>query len=208
LTVDFDNYEPKERLCLIRYFRNRLAEEVQTGWDMFCHSVANPLRDYVPEGVPTPSADEVTLTRRRWDWYFIPLILLSAVFGIVAWWKFQLPRMLAAPLLPTALWLFLRFGTPKQGMVARRISADPEHKRWLVFLLSWFCVGMVSLVVFKPMNPPRPHDIVVATVGVILWFVGLFLRAYLLDRGMQQRKSEAANVSVQQWNDGDPSQDE
>ena len=60
------------------------------------------------------------ITRRRWDCYFVPAILLSVVIGAVACWKFQQPRMLAAPLMPALLWILLRAMTPRQGLVSKR----------------------------------------------------------------------------------------
>ncbi|MDF1746319.1 MAG: hypothetical protein P1V19_21665, partial [Gimesia sp.] len=154
ISIYFDNFEREERLWIIHHFQSHLPESVQQNWEMFCHKVAIPLRDYKPEEFQPPGADEVLLTRKRWDWYFVPLILLTAVLGIIATWKFQLPRLLSAPLLPTMLWLMLRYGTPKRGMVCGRISHDKEFvKLWKhIAWCSIFC--LIIFVMLKLLKLP------------------------------------------------------
>jgi len=75
LKIDLDNFEATDRLRLIRFVRDRLPDTVQQEWDMFCYKIAIPLRDRYIRGNRPPGPDEVSLTRRRWDWYFIPTIL-------------------------------------------------------------------------------------------------------------------------------------
>jgi hypothetical protein len=141
----------------------------------------------------------VVLTRRRWDWYLVPVILLSAIYGAVAWWRFQQPRMLAAPLIPAFLWLFLRFSTPRRGLAANRINSVPGQVSFLIFCLWWLCVAIVGLVVFKLWRPPMPHAAILGTVAIFLWFVVLLWRAHQSDRERQKRDQANAAVAVQQW---------
>ena len=201
MTLHLDNFEPHERLWLIRYFRNALPDTIQHGWDLFCYKVAMPLREHDAPTNRTPDPDEVKLTRRRWDWYFVPFTVLAAIFGIVTFWKFQQPRLLAAPLLPASLWILLRFLTPKRGLVAKRISAEPDLKRLLVFELWWLGVAIVGFVVFRLLKLPMPLGAVVATIAVIVWFGGLLWKVRQLDRVRQGRDREAADIAVQRWND-------
>ena len=96
---------------------------VQEDWALFCSKIALPLRDWDTLAHGDPEPDSVRITRRRWNWYFVPAILLSVVIGAVADWTFQQPRMLIAPLMPIFLWILLRIGTPRQGLVVKRMTA-------------------------------------------------------------------------------------
>jgi hypothetical protein len=202
LTIDFNSLEPSERLSLIRHFRSELPEDVQRGWDLFCSKIALPLRDH-NSGNRHAGPDEVHLTRRRWDWWFIPAILVFAVCGIVIYWLFQQPRMLAIPLLPALMWLFLRFGTPKDGFISKRISAHPELKQLLVLEARWGGVALAGFVVFKVANPPHPEGTIMAIIAVVLGFGGFFLQIRPLDRQMGQRNREAAKAATEEWDMGE-----
>jgi hypothetical protein len=202
LTINFDNFEPTERLWLIYVLRSRLPATVQRNWERFCLKVAIPLRDRDAPGNRLPGPDQVTLPRSRWDWYFIPAILLSAVIGSVAYWKYDQPRVLVAPLMPTLLWLLLRFGTPRQGLVVKRMGAAPGERRFLFFLLSWFCVAVVGMLLYQFFRPPMPYAAAVGVTGWIVWFGGLLFRATQFDRQRQQADLEGPRIATQQWDEG------
>ena len=97
LTIDFDLFEPEERIWLIQFFRSRLPDSIQHDWGRFCLTVALPLREPEPPAPRQLPADKILITRRRWDWYFIPFILVFALIGLVLFLALQQPRMLAAP---------------------------------------------------------------------------------------------------------------
>jgi hypothetical protein len=202
LTIHFDNFEQHERLWLIQLFHNELPDAVQENWALFCGRIALPLRDQNYQDNERHDPDTVVLTRRRWDWYLVPVILLSAIYGAVAWWQFQQPRMLMAPLIPAFLWLFLRFGTPRKGLASKRIGAVPGQAGFLLFLLLWFGVAIVGLVVFKIWQPPMPHAAILAT-AILLWFGVLFWRAHQADRARRRWEETNAPVAAQRWDDGE-----
>ena len=199
MTIYLGNFEPMERLWLIRFFRNGLPMPVQEDWDLFCSKIALPLRDWDTLAHGDPGPDSVRITRRRWDWYFVPAILLSVVIGAVAYWKFQQPRMLVAPLMPALLWLFLRAMTPRQGLVVKRMTAEPGMTSFLVFEIWWLGVAAIGIMAFEIWNPPMPHALVVGTTAVVLWLAGLGWRAHRLDRDRQQSDLAKAPASLRQW---------
>lgn len=203
LRIYLDNFESTERLWLIRFLRNSLPEAVQQDWELFCYKIAIPLREHGVQGNRPPGPDEVLFTRSRLDWYFIPAILLSAVIGSVYYWKLQQPRMLVAPLMPALPWVILRFGTPRQGLVSKRISAEPGQTRFLLFLLWWLGIAIAGFLLLRLWNPPMPHALVLGIIGSILWFGGLLFRVHPVARERRQRDREAAKVAIQQWNEGE-----
>ena len=97
VTILLSNFDPEDRLWLIRYFRNGVSEGLQEGWALFCHKIAVPLRDKStpPHAVPKPGT--VRITRSRWDWYFVPSIVLSIILGVVFCWWLEQPQMLVFP---------------------------------------------------------------------------------------------------------------
>jgi len=203
LTIYFDNFEPTERLWLIYVLRSLLPATAQRNWELFCLRIAIPLRDRDAPGNRLPGPDEVTLSRSRWNCYFIPAILLSAVIGSVAYWKYGQPRVLVAPLMPTLLWLLLRYGTPRQGLVVKRMGTAPGESRFLFFLVWWFCLAVVGMLLYQFFKPPIPYAAAIAVTGGIIWFGGLLLRATQFDRQRQQGELEGARIATQQWDEGE-----
>jgi hypothetical protein len=199
LTVHFDNFEPAERLSLYRFFRSTLPERPQRGWDLFCYKVALPHLDQSDGQNNHPGPDEILFSRTRWDWYFVPTILLSVVIGLVLGWKLQQRRPLVAPLVPLVLWLILRYSTPTKGMVSKRISAEPEVKRFLLFELWWLAIGIVGLVLFTVVKLPSPHALVLGSIACFLWFGGLLWRAHQVDRERNQRDLDHVDEATRRW---------
>ncbi len=208
LRIYLDNFEPIERLWLIRHIENGLPKSVQRDWDLFCYKIAIPLRERDIQANRPPGPDEVTLTRRRLDWYFVPFTILCGVMGFVFSWEFQQPRLLAAPLMPAFLWILLRFTIPRQGLVSKRIGSEPGQTRFLLFYLWWTGIAIVGFLLFALFEPRQPLALALVLVGVVLWFGGIILRAFRFDRERKQRDREAAKVAVQQWNDGERNHDE
>ena len=207
LTINFGKYEKAERLWLIRFFRGRLPESIQDGWELFCYKVAVPERDGGLEKVSIPTAEQTIISRKRWDWYFIPPILLLAVFGVVMFWKTQRLGVLASPLLLVPLWLYLRCVTPKRGLIAKRIGSDSDETWFVVFLLLSSGVFIVGSAAFKQLNLPQPQEGIVAAVALVLYFAVLAWQVSRMDRAKRQRylkrNQESINKAVQQWDDGE-----
>jgi peptidoglycan/LPS O-acetylase OafA/YrhL len=111
--------------------------------------------------------------------------------------------MLAAPLMPTLLWLHLRFCTPRKGLPANRISAVPGQTSFLLFLLLWFGVAIAGLIVFTIWQPPMPHAAIIGSIAMVFWVAVFLWRGRQLDRERQKRDELNAAVAVQQWDEGE-----
>ncbi len=203
LTIHLDKFERDERLWLIRYFHNKLPEAVEENWSLFCSKVAISLRDQVVQHNGCHDPGKVVLTRRRWDWYLVPVILLSAIYGVVACWQFQHPRMLMAPLMPTLFWLYLRCSTPRKGLAGKRISAVPGQASFLIFCLWWGAVAVAGLVVFTIWRPPMPHAAILGSIAMAFWVAVFLWRGHQLDGERVKRDQANAIVAVQQWDEGE-----
>lgn len=131
--VNFHNIEQNKILELIRYFRNELPHSLQHDWPLFCYRFALPIRD-PPANNRELQEDEVLITRNRWDWYFLPTIVLSIGIGVAFWFTpgafhFWFAPFLFAPLLLAPLWLLARCMTSKQGEVYKRLSPGLWKRR-------------------------------------------------------------------------------
>jgi hypothetical protein len=89
IKVDLDNFESAQQLRLIRFFHRSAAPSIQKDWDRFCYKVATPL---LANSHERPlQEDEILVTRRRYDWLFLPTIVLTAIAGIgFAWYLREL----------------------------------------------------------------------------------------------------------------------
>lgn len=192
VNIHLENFTPEDRLRIIELLRAELPEVVQTNWELFCHRVAVPLREKVRQPVREPKKDEILITRRRWDWLFLPIIVLTLVFGLVMWLAFEQPRMLVAPVAPVGLWLFLRITTPKSGLIAKRLSITPERSR-LLWISLCFVVLFLATAFF---------DVTVAMVFAFVLFGWMTFIGYRFDRQRLQRDCKAAPMSAKMWEEG------
>jgi hypothetical protein len=199
VSINLDNFEPGERLWLIRHFRDSLPDGVQVNWPLFCHRIAVPLRD---RDVRRPCGpDDVVLTRRRWDWYFIPFVLVATVFGIVAWLKLGLPRMLAAPLLPIPLWLLLRLKTPKEGIKTKRMTRESDQGRAALTAGLWGGGFFAVLLILKVLNLPAEN--LIMGIAYVVCMGGMLWSANRIDREFRKKAEAAARSTVTDWESAD-----
>jgi peptidoglycan/LPS O-acetylase OafA/YrhL len=199
LTIRFDHYESEERLWLIRHFRSHVSSAIQKNWELFCLNVALPMQEAVLQPGAISGSDEIAITRTRWDWYFLPAIVLSAIFGAIAWLRFQQPHFLVGPLAFTAMWLSLRILTPKSGFPATRISTVPGLAAFALFLLTWLALAMAGIILFRylPLQPPTNY--VVGTLAFVFWMAILLFRAYQQDQKRIAQDNGRVPGALQKW---------
>ncbi|WP_145457251.1 hypothetical protein [Gimesia panareensis] len=198
-TIYLDNFVFEDRLWIVEHLRNQIPESIQEGWDLFCHRIAMPLRQYDPHALPVPDQDEILLTRKRWDRLLLPCILLTAVVGVIAAWKFGLPRLLTAPVLPTVLWLSLRFATPRQGMVAQNLNANPKQKSQLAFYGWFLLVSLFLLYLSRFVNFPWLDKSTFSSCVSLIAMCIVFWKSYQFGKAIEQKHREASKTSVQEW---------
>ncbi len=102
--LDLYAYAPAERLRMIRVFQGLVPADRQDGWPMFCQQVALPLRDEcqapaVGDPPPVAGADEVLVTRWRYDRLAIVLLPVALVVAPLVWAVTSSPSSLALPAL-------------------------------------------------------------------------------------------------------------
>jgi hypothetical protein len=202
IKIELGNFERPERLQLIEFFRTSVPQEIQHGWQMFCHKIALPLSlapagKSVQESLKEPGA--VLITRRRWDWYLLPFVAASAIGGLIAAWQLGQPQLMATWIPVTLLWLFLRYTTPKVGMVSHSISGTPGLSQYILFMLGWGVVGIGGIFAFNAVKAAIPHHVIVGAVLLLVWYAVMIGRAYLEDRRRHRRDLEKSTASELEW---------
>ncbi len=93
---------------------------------------------------PTATCNSsVLITRRTWDWYFIPFVLVLAITCTVTWWSNGDLRLLGMPIPFIMLWGSLRLKTPKEGLQTTTLKGTPGA----IPLLIWILVTLIATVV-------------------------------------------------------------
>jgi hypothetical protein len=186
----FDNFELDRRQLLIRLLRTSLPQSVQRDWEQFCVQIALPLAKHSADA--PLGTDEILVTRRRWDRFFVVLAALMLPTSILCAWLLQDPSPLAIPIPVAAVWLMIRFTTPRQGMRSRRISATPE-KGYLLLLLLWTVVMLVPICLLGDNHFGLDVGL------MILWFAGIVWQAHRLDRRRKAAQDALVPAAAEEW---------
>jgi len=121
---------------------------------------------------------------------------------IVAWrisgtWQWDL---LATPILPLALWAFVRLSTLAEGMIVpkRSTTADPDTARFIGFVMLGLFVSVAGNAAFEVFLRHRlTHPDAVLIVGAIIWSgVAIFVIGNHAERE-DRREREAADLAAQ-----------
>jgi hypothetical protein len=136
--LSLKDFADVDGLAIIRQIRRLIPENIQLGWEEFCHFVALPLREgrrpRHPGSPPStdlmslPETDRVFVTRQRYDRLFAVVLPLIVIAATVVWWQFAM--VMAFALLPIVVffWGLLRFNVPKQGKWSTKWAATPEGR--------------------------------------------------------------------------------
>lgn len=197
LTICLRDFESTDRLRLIRFLRSSLPDAIQENWKMFCYRVALPLRSEAHPVSDAPDEDQILITRRRWNWYFAPVILISTLIGVMFWWMRGEPKGLLTPLPTALLWLWLRFSTPRKGMPATRLSARPDARRFIIMEFVWLGIGLGGICLFRLLNLP----LVLGLVALTAWLGPLLWQAYLLDQKQKKCHLVKSEAAVRLWDE-------
>lgn len=200
--IEFSKFLPEDQLWMIRYFHHGLPLSIQRDWAMFCAKKAIPLRDRLHD--PSPRTGEISVTRRRWDWIFLPVIALTAVAAIALASRLNEPKLYFAPFQMTAFWLLWRFTTPKQGIVTRTIGSQPGLVPWLLFLICWGAVGLAGIHFGKHFAEGRfANPDTVSWVVLALWFTVVMLAAFVMDRSQREQDLALTRRAPVEWDSGE-----
>jgi hypothetical protein len=95
--------------------------------------------------MPVESQIETLITRRRWDWYFLPPAVLAGVVGVVVAWYTNQWQMALLPVAFLPHWLLFRFLTPKSGRIEHTIRTSLASKI-AAALLGFLIIALMSLL--------------------------------------------------------------
>ncbi len=199
LTIVFDNFESRQRLWLIRFFRQHTPEPAQKDWELFCHGVALPLRDPKPNAPRSPGPDEYLYTRRHWDWLCVCMFAVVAVVcGIIAIWSFEPPLVVGVFATAVLAWLW-RFRISKHGEVHKRPSVDNRGFLRFIFVSMGVATGLhLTLAQILPGQAAALMCInLLLCLGLFVWRFQQFLTKE------RQREWNAAVKSSWRWEKDD-----
>jgi hypothetical protein len=187
----------RDRLELVRLLRRLIAEDAQSSWPEFCRCIAWPLlRSFEPPRESQPG--DICLSRGRWDVIGGIGTAMTAGVAYFVWQATGNAGAFVAVLLVVALWLLLRFSSPKEG---GWISADrdPPGQKSLIIALH---IGMFGGAPFVGLSNrwlgPDAHPIVALLVPLAIWGIALLPAAAVwryyapVQRAWKERKTVEA----------------
>lgn len=206
LKISLDEYERETWLPLIRHLRNSIPEDQQRDWDWFCLKTALPLRrteseltDDQPDAATAADKADFTITRGRWDSFFLAAAVILAPVVVAWWWFMNDARVFGVFPALVPLWLYLRIRTPARGIRTKRLSQDAPQRRFI----AW------SMLLMMPMsalcNLAHRH---IAT-AILYWtlMAGWLAAAYLVLRRAEKRRvaddAEAVKSAALEWELGE-----
>lgn len=205
--IKFGKFEQERRGSLIRILRGSLPESVQRGWSLFCYKVA------IPETKPVdrePEEGEVRYTRRMYDWIFLSVFIVLVVAAFVEWklsgyedfllWIGNEGWELAFVLIiPVVIWIKVRYSTPAQGVVRKKIPLRDILYLWLSMFLFYGLLIVINRIYAKDIfNGDKFVGWSVVAVGTVL-FVMLIVSCIKDNLRNRRRDREAADGAVEEW---------
>ncbi len=187
IAIDFDNYDPSERVELIDHLHSVVSVDQQTGWEAFCQRWALPLVE------PVDETKTVLLTRRHIDrlfaWMLVPTLGVTALLVWLDGWKWWPSLLVLVP-----FWVAMRTVVSRSGTRASSTAALPGFGWWLASF-----VGLVGgMLLYAWMKP----------VGVAVWVVaaGCFVQFFRWitaeDRRQRKQRAESQKTADSRWRTG------
>jgi hypothetical protein len=172
-----------------------VPDSLQQGWSLFCYQVALPQHEYAAER--PLGEDEVLITRHRWDWFFLPWILLAIAVSPVLAWQLHDLRSLLFPLAVAGLWLLMRMSTPAKGMRTPRSRSSQHRSVWAI--LGWSASGIGGVFLFDAVQMHFPHPQLLAAMGMAAWFCILLIFVFREDRQKRRDDQAKAEHAAEEW---------
>jgi hypothetical protein len=142
--------------------------------------------------MPDLQPGHVWVTRRRWDWFFLPGIALSLIVWAWVSWYPGTDRWWAGLLFVDCLvvfWLMFRLSCPQRGEQVVTISGQPGTVPLLRWVIGWSAVAMVGNVLYSVwFHYPQDNEELLQFPGLLLvggmaaWFVVLLTGNHLIER--------------------------
>ncbi|MFO0897335.1 MAG: hypothetical protein U0836_07915 [Pirellulales bacterium] len=198
LRLDLSQFRLEDRLPLIELFREAIPRNAQQGWDVFCRRVALSLRQVGAEDVQDRplEADEVLVTRRRFDRLFLCMLpAVAVVAGLAAWYSHSWFLFFWSLSSIGLIWAPLRFMFPQKGYRAPRITRRRDRS-YFGFLLGALVVGLAGIWLSFAFNAPPA----ITWGGAGLWILAVLWRAGLEGQRRTAELEQAALGADAEWN--------
>tara|TARA_R100001132_G_scaffold22746_1_gene20999 strand:+ start:2107 stop:3120 length:1014 start_codon:yes stop_codon:yes gene_type:complete len=198
VSLSVSHFSREDQVWLIRYFRQSFPEAIQENWPLYCLHVANRLRAEKHTVVRPPGPDEILITRKRYDRIIIPLILVSAVAGILIGITLHNFALLVLPFLIVIFRFILRNATPREGQVQKRLLADRENRAVYLLLGCWSILGIGSIIIWK-LNIPESVKIISSLVLILVLIPVVIPVVMRSEKERKQREQIKAEQAVREW---------
>jgi hypothetical protein len=207
--VDLYGYSNEDRILIIRIVRALVPDDVQTGWDEFCHFIALPLREgrriHHPNApvhtdpMSLPESARVLMTRKRCDRFFGIVLGACLAAAAIIWFKLAIGAAIVLPCVVILFWLLTRFSYPKEGAWRAKWAATPETRAVGIGQLSLPAIFLLMLSCkFAGFNPVVGQFL---GMGFLLVFcVAVLRQAAKRQRAQRGRDWQEIPESVARWN--------
>ncbi len=198
-----------DRLQIIQLLHGLIPKSRQVGWPLFCMKIALPLREGAAAKIRVQPAAEthhapadVQITRRRYDRLLAVILPLTMLGAFGGWWVVGWPQLFVIPVCVVAGWAFLRFSTPREGTVQKKLMAT-SHGR--TALLGYSAVVGAMLLELAALLAGCTRDqacsAALAILGPALPII--IYRLYREDKQRKDAETSLAASAVEQWDHGE-----
>lgn len=197
LAINFNNYDADAQRTLIRFFRFRLDQAGQSGWDAFW-STRWRLFDVQESADTVVQERHKRIHRRRTDVTFlVGFVLALETVAIVLWLNGRAREIALLPLLLPLWWLMRRSFSPPLGKVsATPATCESAYSQADIFLAAaavLFAVAAPTGVIFTMLDLPGTRvALLIATCAPLLL---AFAAALWHARQMPRQREEAARLA-------------
>jgi len=200
--LDFGGFLDGDKLQIIRQIRELVPADKQQGWPEFCHRIALPARDRLPSILRENSSLQlVRMTRRRYDRFFILLLIICSVHALIWCFLLKTLKILVFLIFVVLFWALFRFSVPADGQLHAELR--PSYKTRIGMILFWVCClsPFTLLLVFWDINP--------RTIVGSMWVAfqsGMFGMLFLLTPSRAKSKKAIQEIhqrALAEWDEGE-----
>ena len=199
ITIRLDFFNSHDLIWLISYFRRELPQSSQQNWDIFCLRKAMPLRERLQTNLRAPGPGEILITRKRYDWTGLTLIVLMTPPVIYYSFKVNQFAYLTLPAFLIGFWLLLRYSTPPQGKIEKQLCTQKEFVHFLFQLLVWGTPGLILFLFLINSNFSESVKIIGTFCLIMTWLELLLWRPGAFNILEQEKRKLAIQKRITEF---------